>query len=359
MRILHVDTATEWRGGQNQIVVTAEGQLSRGHDVLVLANEAGELLVRARAATLPVRAAAVGRGDLSFRTLSAIREAVRAFTPDVIHVHESHGIPGAILAARGNSSRPALVVSRRVDFPLRLLSRLKYGRMDRILAVSRAVRDVLVRSGLEPGKVVLVHEGVRDRRPLAGGRDALRSLGIPEDALLVGNVAQLVDHKDHATLLRAAAIVLEGRPSTRFLICGDGPLRAELEVLATSLRIRDRVTFAGFRGDLDSLVPCFDIFCLSSHLEGLGTSVLDAMCFARPVVATRAGGIPDAVADGETGRLAEPRDHAGLARALIETLDSKPLRDRYGAAGRARFEKDFTSAAMVEATLRAYARKAD
>lgn len=355
MRILHVDTATEWRGGQNQIVLTAEGQIALGHEVLVFANARGELAVRASKAGLPVRAAEVGRGDLSWRTLRALRDAARTLAPDVIHVHESHGITGAILAARDATDRPRLVASRRVDFPLRLMSRLKYGRMDKVLAVSRAVRDVLVSGGLPPGKVELVHEGVHDRKAGAGGAEALRSLGIPAGAPLVGNVAQLVDHKDHATLLRAAAIVLKAKPSCRFLICGDGPLRADLAALALSLGISEAVTFAGFRSDLDALVPCFDVFCLSSHLEGLGTSVLDAMCFSRPVVATRAGGIPDAVIDGETGRLAAPRDHEGLARALLETLDSPEARELYGATGRSRFEKEFTSAAMVRATLASYA----
>jgi glycosyltransferase involved in cell wall biosynthesis len=355
MRILHVDTATEWRGGQNQIVLTAEGQAALGHEVLVFANAHGELRSRASNAGLPVRGAAVGRGDLSFQTLGAIRDAVVAFSPEVIHIHESHGIAGAILAARGAANRPRLIASRRVDFPLRFLSRLKYGRMDKVLAVSLAVRDVLVSTGLSPDRVALVHEGVKDRKPLSGGPEALRSLGIPEGAPLIGNVAQLVDHKDHATLLRAAAIVVKARPDCRFLICGEGALRADLVALTASLGISGAVIFAGFRGDLDALIPCFDIFCLSSHLEGLGTSVLDAMCFSRPVVATRAGGIPDAVVDGETGRLAAIRDHEALAKALLETLDSPSARERYGASGRARFEKEFTSAAMVKATLLAYA----
>lgn len=354
MRILHVDTATEWRGGQNQIVLTAEGQAALGHDVLIFANARGELRSRASKAGLPVHGVEVGRGDLSLRTLGAIRDAVVSFSPEVIHVHESHGLPGAILAARGASTRPRLIASRRVDFPLGFGSLLKYRRMDRVLAVSLAVRDVLVSGGLSPDKVALVHEGVKDRKPAAGGAEALRSLGIPAGAPVVGNVAQLVDHKDHATLLRAAALVLKAKPECRFLICGDGPLRGDLDALAASLGISNAVIFAGFRSDLDALVPCFDIFCLSSHLEGLGTSVLDAMCFARPVVATRAGGIPDAVVDGETGRLAAPRDHEALARALIETLDSPPARERYGASGRVRFEKEFTSAAMVKATLAAY-----
>lgn len=354
MKVLHVDTATEWRGGQNQIVVTAEGQQALGHDVLVFANVEGELAVRAARAGLAVHRARVGRGDLSWATLSAIRGAVREFRPDVIHVHESHGLLGSILAARAVAPRPKLVASRRVDFALRAGSRLKYGRMDRVLAVSRAVREVLIAGGLSADRVILVHEGVRDRPPQPGGAAILRSLAVPEGAPVIGNVAQLVDHKDHETLLRAAPLVLAAHPECRFLICGDGPLRTQLESLAATLKTADRVIFAGFRADLDALIPCFDIFCLSSHLEGLGTSVLDAMCFARPVVATNAGGIPDSVVDGETGRLVPVRDHEALGRALSETLASAEVRARFGAAGRERFLRELTSAAMVKATLAAY-----
>lgn len=354
MKILHVDTATEWRGGQNQIVVTAEGQQALGHDVLVFANMDGELAVRAAHAGLAVHRARVGRGDLSWATLSAIRAATRGFHPDVIHIHESHGLLGSILAARAVAPRPKLVASRRVDFALRAGSRLKYGRMDRVLAVSRAVREVLIAGGLSADKVTLVHEGVRDRPPQPGGAAILRSLGVPEGAPVIGNVAQLVDHKDHETLLRAAPLVLAAHPECRFLICGDGPLRKQLESLAATLKIADRVIFAGFRTDLDALIPCFDIFCLSSHLEGLGTSVLDAMCFARPVVATNAGGIPDSVVDGETGRLVPVRDHEALGKALSETLASAEVRTRFGAAGRERFLRELTSVAMVKATLAAY-----
>ncbi len=354
MRILHVDTGTEWRGGQNQIVLTAEGQRGRGHEVRIFANERGELAARASKAGLPVHPVSMGRGDISWSTIRAIHRAAGDFMPEVIHVHESHGLPGAILAAARARSRPRLVASRRVDFPLGPISRLKYGRMDRILAVSRAVRDVLIHSGVDPHKIALVHEGVKDRLAWEGGREALVALGVPAGSPLVGNVAQLVDHKDHATLLRAAALVLDTKPDCRFLICGDGPKRQELASLAQILGIGHRVIFAGFRSDLDALIPCFDIFCLSSHLEGLGTSVLDAMCFARPVIATRAGGIPDAVLEGETGWLVEPRDYKALARALTEALDAPSVRRRFGASGRARFLERWTSAVMVEATLSAY-----
>ncbi|MEO8361685.1 MAG: glycosyltransferase family 4 protein [Vicinamibacteria bacterium] len=355
MKILHIDTATEWRGGQNQIVLTAVGQRARGHQVEVFANPDGPLAVRGRAAGLSVPERSVGRGDFSLKTLGSVRGAVRSFAPDVLHIHESHGLMAALLAVRGMEPRPRMIASRRVDFPLKAMSRFKYGRMDKVLAVSNAVCDVLIHGGLPAEKVLLVHEGVNDRPPVPGGRKLLAALGVPEGAPVVGNVAQLVDHKDHATLIRAAAQVLKVLPDCRFVICGDGPLKASLMGLAGSLGIGEQILFAGFRPDLDALIPAFDIFCLSSHLEGLGTSVLDAMCFSRPVVATRAGGIPDAVLDGQTGRLVAPRDHQALADALLETLASDALKRRYGLVGRARFLRHLTSDAMVDATLAAYA----
>ena len=113
--------------------------------------------------------------------------------------------------------------------------------------------------------------------------------------------------------------------------------------------------FAGFRNDLDRLFPAFDVFCLSSHLEGLGTSLLDAMAFGRPVVATAAGGIPEAVVDGVTGRLVPVGDPGALATALLEVI-ADPARGReMGAAGRRRFLERFTDDRMVENTLRVYA----
>jgi glycosyltransferase involved in cell wall biosynthesis len=106
---------------------------------------------------------------------------------------------------------------------------------------------------------------------------------------------------------------------------------------------------------MDRLIPAFTVFCLSSHMEGLGTSLLDAMCFSRPIVATAAGGIPEAVEDGLTGRVVPVKAPEALASALVEVL-SDPCRQRaMGEAGRRRFEERFTADRMVEETLKVYA----
>ena len=354
MRVLHVDSARGWRGGQNQVWLSARGMAARGHDVLVACRAGGMLAERARAAGLAVREMRF-RGDLWPAAALALAWVLREMRPDVVHLHDPHAVSAGLLARRLAGRRP-LVATRRVDFALRgFLSRRKYAACDRVIAVSEAIAGVLRRGGLSTERVRLVYEGVPDRRAQTGGREALRELGVPEDAPVVGNVAALTGHKDQATLLAAAARVGVHLPEARFVIVGEGELRGQLEAQARDLGLERRCIFAGFRADLDRLIPAFTVFCLSSHMEGLGTSLLDAMAFGVPVVATAAGGIPEAVTDGITGRLVPPRDPDALAAALVEALQDPARRDAWGRAGRKRFEERFTADRMVEATLAVYA----
>jgi len=353
VKVLHVDSARGWRGGQNQVWLTARGMAARGHDVVVACQAGGALADRARAAGLAVREMRF-RGDLSPAAVMAMAAALRQTRPDVVQLHDPHAVSAGLLARRLAGGR-ALVATRRVDFALRgLLSRRKYAACDRVIAVSEAIAGVLRRDGVPPERLRVVHEGVPDRPAQAGGREALRELGIPEDAPVVGNVAALTGHKDQATLLAAAAKVGLRMPDARFVIVGEGELRGRLEAQSRELGLERRCVFAGYRPDLDRLIPAFTVFCLSSCMEGLGTSLLDAMAFGVPVVATAAGGIPEAVTDGITGRLVPPRDPDALAAALVEALGDPAQRVAWGRAGRQRFEERFTADRMVEATLAVY-----
>jgi glycosyltransferase involved in cell wall biosynthesis len=352
VRVLLVDTAREWRGGQSQILLTAQGLRSRGHAVALACRAGGVLEARARQAGLEVQGFAF-RGDLSPRALLPLVALVRRFSAEVLQLNDPHAAFCGFLAAR-LAGRGRTIATRRVDFHLRgALSRLKYARADRVIAVSRAIATILEQDGLARQRIRLVHEGVPDRTP-RDGDDPLRQLGVPGDALVIGNVAALTPHKDHATLLAALPEVFARIPRAHVLIFGEGELRPALEAQAGALGLGARCTFAGFRSDLDSLVPRFDVFCLSSRWEGLGTSLLDAMAFARPIVATAAGGIPEAVADGINGRLVPVQDPKALATALIELLDDAAQRQALGRAGRERYLGHFTADRMVEETLAVY-----
>lgn len=353
MKVLHVDTAASWRGGQNQVLLTALGQAGRGHEVTLACRAGGELLARARASGMPA-AALPFRGDLWPPGVLGLARELRRVRPQVVQLHDPHAVSNGLLAAR-LAGRLPLVATRRVDFRLRgVLSRRKYRGCPRVIAASRAIRDVLEADGIEPSRLRLVYEGVPDRPPRPGGLEALRKLGVPEGCAVIGNVAALTGHKDHATLVEAAGIVARARTDARFVIVGDGPLRGELLARVLSRGLAGRVVFAGFRDDVDRLLPAFDVFCLSSHLEGLGTSLLDAMAFGRAIVATAAGGIPEAVEDGVSGRVVPVRDPAALAHALLDVLADPVTRRAMGEAGRRRFLERFTADRMVEETLRVY-----
>jgi glycosyltransferase involved in cell wall biosynthesis len=354
MRIVHADSARTWRGGQNQVLLTARGMAARGHEIWVACQRGGPLEARAREAQLTVRPMAF-HGDFSPSALMGLVRLVREAQPDVIHLHDPHAV-SAGLAASSLAPGFRRIASRRVDFPIRgALSRWKYGACRRVIAASRAIALQLEADGVPPDRIRVVHEGVPDRPAGEGGGRLLEELGVPPGAPVVGNVAALTGHKDHGTLLEAAARVKPRRPEARFVIVGDGELRGELAEKARALGVPDTVLFTGFRDDLDRLIPAFTVFCLSSHMEGLGTSLLDAMAFSRPIVATAAGGIPEVVEDGVTGRVVPPRDPAALADALVDLLGDAALREAMGAAGRRRFEQQFTADRMVDQTLAVYA----
>jgi glycosyltransferase involved in cell wall biosynthesis len=171
---------------------------------------------------------------------------------------------------------------------------------------------------------------------------------------VIGNVAALTEHKDHATLLAAMPRVLRAVPAARLVIVGAGELRRPLEAEALRRRLGGRCVFTGFRADVDRLIPAFSLVCLTSRTEGLGSSLLDAMCFGRAVVATQTGGIPEAVAHGTTGVLVPVGDPSALAAALTRLLLSPGEREAMGRQGRRRFERLFKADRMVDGTLRSY-----
>lgn len=354
MRIVHVDSAAGWRGGQNQVLLAALGMAALGHSVCLVCRQGGGLARRARARGLDVLELPFG-GDLDLRAAWALRAVLRRRGAQVAQLHDPHAVAAGVVAALGLGRSPALVATRRVDFHLRgTLSRAKYRACARTVAVSSAIAKVLQNDGLTGERLRLVYEGVPDRAAQPGGRAALAALGVPNDAPVVGNVAALSDHKDHATLLAAWPYVVARQPRARLVIVGEGELREALHAQARRLGLADSVVFAGFRSDLDALMPAFDVFCLSSHMEGLGTSLLDAMCFRRPIVATAAGGIPEAVLDGVTGRIVPVRDPSALGAALADVLGDASRAAAWGAAGRARFEQQFTEARMVARSLAVY-----
>jgi len=338
LRVLHLDTARTWRGGERQVLLLAKGQVERGHAVLVAAQPESPLAHEARRASIPVAELAV-RGEWDLVASARACRLTRRFAADLVHLHTAHAHAIGWLAGLWGSMPPK-VVSRRVDFRPRsnALSRLKYRWPGQVyVAVSESVRQVLIESGVDPSRVRTIHSGIPlpGRRPEPTGR-VRRELGIGQDRRIVVSVAALAPHKDHGTLLKAARRVVERVPEAHFVLVGDGPLADRIRRQVASLGLGDRVTLAGFRTDVEDILAESSVFVTSSRLEGLGTSTLDAMAAGLPVVATRVGGIPEMVRHESEGLLVPPQHPDALAEALVAVLGSEDRARRYGEAGRSR-----------------------
>jgi glycosyltransferase involved in cell wall biosynthesis len=357
MRSIHIDTARTWRGGQNQVLLTVTGLSEAGHQAVLVAHEAGELRRRASEGLRFIGFSP--RSEFDVHAAWQLVKIFRSIEPEVVHAHDPMAVSLTAMALQMGTGlrRPLVVASRRVDFHLKrhAFSKWKYGHVDVFIAASELIRAVLIDDGVAPDRIEVVHDGVNvaaiDKQPVV---DAHATFWLPRGAALVGNVAALAAHKGQRHLVAAAARVVRDLPDTRFLVVGEGELREPLERQIRDLGLDRHVFLAGFRADALGLIKSFDVFVMSSVTEGLGSAILEAMACSRPVVATRAGGIPEAVLDGRTGLVVAPHDEAALAEAIVRLLRDETLRDALGRAGRRRVVEAFSVDRLVEGTARVY-----
>jgi glycosyltransferase involved in cell wall biosynthesis len=347
LRVVHLASGREWRGGQRQVWLLARELARLSVPQIVVTGHTGELARRIGHDGIPLRTVPWTVG-LDPRVLPGLVTELR-MAPALVHAHDAHAVTlGGVAAAL--TGRP-LVATRRVDFHLR--RRGYWGRAARIIAISEAVAGMLAEDGIAPERIHVVHSGIAvdevRRTPPLGIR---ARLGLASDALIAANVAALVAHKDHATLVRAAALLRDTLPSLHWVVAGEGVERPALERLRAELGVDHRVHLLGHLDEPARLIADASCFVMSSREEGLGTSVLEAMALGIPVASTTAGGLPEMLQEG-AGLLVPPRDPAALAAAVGRLLREPALaRDLVGNAAQ-RVER-FTAARMAEAVRSVY-----
>jgi len=355
IRILHVDSERPWRGGQNQVLLLMRRQRARGQEPHLAAPPDGALSSRAAAEGFAVHPVAM-RGTWDVASVLALASLLRSLRPEVVHWHaaRAHAI-GAMASLL--EPGPVRVLSRRVVFPVRrsIGSRLLYALpVDRIAAISGAVRDALVQSGVDVRIIDVVPSGIDPSPdPDAKSRSELRrSLGCGEEDVVGIAVSALAPGKGHEDLLQAASAAERSR-GLKLWLAGEGPLLAPLRAEARALGLEPSIQFLGFRTDIQSLLHAADFFCLATQSEGLGSSILEAMSAGLPVVATRVGGVPEIVEDGVTGILVPGSDPAALAIAMARMAADRGLRETMGSRGRER-ATHFSAERTAELTDRVY-----
>lgn len=325
------------RHGDRERVVSRVGYLSSAHH---------DLVAELEAEGVPVTCLSPHR-TLDPRWLWRLRQAMQGSDghppPHVVHAHSPVPAVGARLVARTlpRRVRPAIVTTEHNTWAshhrlTRFAESITFGLDDVHLAVSDAARRSLPPS--KASQVEVMIQGV-DLDAVAAAADrtgAREELGVADHEIVIGTVANLRPAKAYPDLLRAAREVIDALPAARFVSVGHGPLEQELHALHAEMGLGDRFVFLGHRRDAVRLMSGFDIFCLSSHHEGLPIALMEAMALGIPTVATRAGGIPELLTDGTEGHLVPPGQPTRLADKLISTASNPGERQRLGAAARTR-----------------------
>ncbi|WP_268234453.1 glycosyltransferase [Egicoccus halophilus] len=311
-----------------------------------------------------VRVAALARPeDRPGHWMRRLARLVRREGYDLVHTHSP--VPAAVV--RLSVPRSVTVVHtehnqwERYRLPTRLANAVTYGRNDAVLSVSDGVTGsirppAVGLGGRAPETETLLHGVVPETAPRGpvARQDARTRLGFADNDLLIGCVANFTPKKDHAGLLEAFAQVHVELPRTRLLLVGTGPLEVGLRSRVTDLGLSAAVRFLGRRDDALDLLPALDVFVLGSRFEGLPIALIEAMAAEVACVATRVGGVPEAVRDGVTGRLVVARRPAALAGVLLELLHDEQQRHRLAHSGREHVAEHFSIDRAVQRTTELY-----
>ena len=361
MSLFQVDAGKEWRGGQRQSFLLAKEIQKKGYPLEFVVQPESPLFERVQEANIPVTPIKI-HNEFDLTAALRLARVMRKKKSVLVHFHDSRSL--AIGSYAASLARiPLRIISRRVDFALNKnpFSQRKYKKsVDSIIAVSLGVKKVLITSGIDSRVIDVVPDGI-DLLPPEDIKksDYLRKeFSFAPDDYLVGIVAHLADHKGHKYLVEATKILKDKAPKIKIIIVGEGPLLMELTRQAKEIHVDDMVFFLGFREDVPKILASLDLFVLSSFLEGMGSSIMDAMAHKLPVVATNVGGIPEVVIDGKTGLLVPSRRPDALAEAILKLYRDPGLSSHLGELGCEIVNQQFSAASMADKILGIYKRLA-
>ncbi|HLG29158.1 MAG TPA: glycosyltransferase, partial [Candidatus Brocadiales bacterium] len=220
---------------------------------------------------------------------------------------------------------------------------------DKVIAVSDSVKERLLKSHISPQKIEKIYNAIELKVHTPNSE-----LPTPNSELHIGAIGRLSIEKGLNYFLEAGKEVISRYPQTRLLIVGDGPERQNLEIMAERLAIKDKVIFCGFQKDIGKIYSILDVVVLSSVTEGLPLTLLEALAHEKPVVATKVGGVPELIKDGETGILVNPKDSLKLANGILKILDNPEEAKDLAIRGRKLVEEKFNIKSMDERLEKLY-----
>jgi glycosyltransferase involved in cell wall biosynthesis len=320
MKVIHINLASTWRGGERQVALLFKGLNQLGVDQLLvcLKNSALEELAKKEAWNY----LAISKNPIHLFTQAKILKNLEKQGYQIIHCHESRAHTLGILTRLLWKSRQRLIIHRRVIFPIKnkISTPIKYSEkhISKIICISKAV-EKSVKQSIGFKNTVFIPSMISFDKPQTYLSVLRRDFSITA-RFIIGYIAALTKEKDHITFLETAKKILESETNIHFVIIGDGPLKDNLLAYSKSLGISKHITFTGFIKDIPSAIQEIDLLLFTSVFEGLGSTVLDFFVAKKPVVATRSGGVEELIIDGETGYLCAVGDSEALKEKVMFLL---------------------------------------
>lgn len=355
-KVLHVTFNMEIGGTEQVIKQLVLGADARrfDHEVLCIDGRIGSIGAQLQALGFRVHSLKRKPG-FDFELIRGIRSLVRSSRIDVLHCHQYTPFSYGVLAALGVPVRVIFTEHGRF-FPDRhyfkrlLVNPLLATRAQHISAISKATADALARYDYMPHRrIKVIYNGIEDvSKGVLSRESLLDELGLSPSQRYVGTIARLQPIKNQELMLRAFESVSRVVPDLELIIIGDGPSRKHLEVLADQLGLVESVHFPGFLENPQKFMQVFEVFLLSSLSEGTSMTLLEAMSFGKPCIATDVGGNPEVVVDGKTGLVTPSDDVHGFAAAILDLVSNEGKQLEMGKAGRRRFEQHFSLSCMTD-----------
>lgn len=347
LRVAHVVLSLDVGGLERNVVNQVREGQALGQSVSVICLERPGVLAP-RVEELGGRVLCMHkRPGIRLSLIGRLRSVLRQLRPDIVHTHQIPTLFYTGLAARTMATGRVLHTEHGLPlFAKRLrtrwLGRLSGLHCERFFCLTQEMAREVGKYHIVPRRKIRV---IRNGIETSGYRDAgdphglRRSLGIPDEATVIGSVGRLVEIKRYDVLIRSFAQLREKCPEAHLLMVGDGPQKPALEQLAEGLGLRNRIHFAGYRTNVNECLHAMNCFALTSSSEGTPQAVLEASVARLPVVASRVGGLPEVIDDRRTGILVTPGDEDALTRELLGIVRNSELARQLGEAARRRVEE--------------------
>ncbi len=354
IRILYVIDALEFGGGERGFSQLSTGLNRERFKTYLAAHPDSKLEKMVKQENIPFFPIEMDR-RVNFKTIAQLLRIISQNRINIVHSMGARADFFAGMAVRKlpETSLVCTVAMPVGGFDIGFIRKIIYKIADhfssryvtQFIAVSKAIKEQLVRRcNIHSGRITVVYNGVeldQYNQNMNASEKIRYSLGITDDYPIIGAIGRLVYQKGYSHFLRAAKQVYEEKKYVRFVIVGHGPEEDNLKSMAKSLGISHVCTFAGLRRDIPELLSAFDVFVLSSVLEGLPRIVIEAMAMGRPIVATDIDGVREELEDGITGLLVPPENSDALAESIIDLLVDKDKSSQMGINARREAEEKF------------------